>query len=141
MMSYSCVQAQEYYDRMKLMTKNLMDYLLKEDSIGIYALLDGENLKEVKRRIRKDCSFFTKITKKYGMPTLDKMQLSKGKHDENVISVILMDKIDSSFNLRKCELVVFFYPDRFLSYSQKILNYVIMQTPLLTPEKKIIRLD
>ena len=131
-------QIQQAY--FKSTTKGLANYLLKYDTANIHKLFDEDKrYEEVKDGIKNDGKMIAAITKKYGIHVLDSMSLEKGKNDENVVVVTLLNTPDSSLNLKKCELVVFFYPDRFLSYSQKILNYLLVGTLLKEPEIKLLR--
>lgn len=133
-----CAQNQQVY--FKSTTKKLVGYLMKYDTASIHKLFDEDKrYEEVKDRIKNDGKKITGITRKYGAHVLDSMSLEKGKNDENVVVITLLNTPDSSLNLKKCELVVFFYPDRFLSYSKKVLNYILVETLLKEPELKPFR--
>ena len=126
----------------KSVTKKIMNYLLEYDTAGIHNLFEEDKrYYGATDAIEIDSKLMSTIVKKYGVGVLDSMVLEKGENDENVVVVTLLNTPDSSLNLKKCELVVFFYPDRFLAYSKKILNYVIARTFLMEPEKKLIRLE
>lgn len=138
---HSAVSAQDKNEYFKSTTKRLVDYLVKYDTASIHKLFDEDKRYEgVKDDIKSDGKRITEIINKYGAQILDSMSLEKGKWDENVVVMTLLNVTDSSLNLKKCELVVFFYPDRFLAYSKKILNYVLYQTLLKVPEEKFLPL-
>ena len=86
----------------------------------------------------EDCKAFNLIVKKYGIPSRDKMTISKGMNGENIVSLQLISKADSLLNLSNSSLLVFFYPDEYLKNTDKILNYAFMMTPLKEKEKKFI---
>ncbi|OQP57828.1 hypothetical protein A3860_09390 [Niastella vici] len=135
------VSAQSQYAYFKSTTKSLVDYLVKYDTARIHGLFDeNKRYEEVKDGIKNDGKMITAIMKKYGAQVLDSISLEKGKNDENVVLITLLNMTDSSLNLKKCELVVFFYPDRFLPYSKKVLNYVLFKTLLKEPEEKFMPL-
>jgi hypothetical protein len=120
-------QAQQVY--FKSVTKKLINYLLEYDTAGIHDLFDEDKrYYGAEDGIEDDSKLMSIIVKKYGVGVLDSMRLEKGENDENVVVVTLLNTPDSSLNLKKCELVVFFYPDRFLAYSKKVLNYIIART-------------
>ncbi|WP_207515700.1 hypothetical protein [Longitalea luteola] len=131
-------QSQQVY--FKSVTKKLMSCLIKNDTAGIHSLFDEDKrYYELKDDIKKDGELIKTIIKKYGNGILDSVHLEKGKNNENVVVVTLLNVPDSSMNLKKCELVVFFYPDRFLPYSKKILNYIIAKTLLNEPKPTLIK--
>ncbi|HEX6847579.1 MAG TPA: hypothetical protein VF144_11410 [Chitinophagaceae bacterium] len=134
-----CINAQENVIGMKNTTGKLMGYLEKCDSNGISSIFDdAENLEYKTDEIKADCKAFALIVKKYGIPSRDKMTMSKGLSGENVVSLQLISKADSSLNLSNASLLVFFYPDKYLNNTNKILNYAFIRTQLKEQEKKFI---
>lgn len=138
--AFKMTNAQSQHAYFKSETKRLMNYLIKNDTAGVHNLFDEDKrYYEVKDHIREDGELMKTIIKKYGVNKLDSMRLEKGKNDENVVVATLLNMSDSSMNLKKCELVVFYYPDRFLPYSKKILNYIVAKTLLKEPKPKLIK--
>ena len=134
-----CINAQEKVTGMKNTARKLIGYLEKCDSIGITSVFeDAENLEYKTDEIMEDCKAFNLIVKKYGVPSRDKMTISKGMNGENIVSLQLISKADSLLNLSNSSLLVFFYPDEYLKNTDKILNYAFMMTPLKEKEKKFI---
>jgi hypothetical protein len=135
----SCTTGQEKAIGMKNTTGKLMGYFEKCDSVAITSVFeDVENLKYKTDEIMADCKTFIRITKKHGIPSRDKWIISKGLNGENIVSVQLINKADSSLNYSKASLLVFFYPDEYLKNTDKILNYALMIALLKEPEKKFI---
>jgi hypothetical protein len=81
---------------------------------------------------------FSRIVQKYGIPQADSIKLTKGEGEENVVYATLMNKIDSSLNLKLFVFGVLFFPDRFLKNPEKILTYQFHELPVIIPEKKFI---
>lgn len=132
-----CTNAQEKVIGMKKTTGKLLGYFERCDSIAIASVFDDiENLRYKTDEIRADCKAFVRVSKKYGIPSQDKWTISKGLSGENIVSLQLISKADSSLNLSKANLLVFFYPDEYLKNTNKILNYALIMTPLKEQEKK-----
>lgn len=134
----NCTNAQNKHDSLMKTTKQLMDYMLKVDTGSIYTMFDDlDNLKNRRRHIKRDCEFFSVIINKYGFPDNDKFILSQSSNGENMLTVLLMNKVDSALNLKRCILRVFFYPDQFLDNTNKILNFAVAKELLKEPEMKL----
>ncbi len=135
----NCAMPQDKQTGMKKTSMKLMELLVKSDSIQICSMFESEeDLANRREDIGDDCRDFISVTKKHGMPKIESLQLSKGLSDENVVSVDLLKQEDSLLNLKSCKLLVFFYPDKFLDKTNKILNYIIFTEPLKEKKQAII---
>jgi len=120
---------------MKQTVQYLIKNFLKSDSLAIMNSFEKEEYK--KERIEyvvEDSKFFQKITEKYGKPTIEKMEKYKAENGANLIVVNLMNQTDSSLKVKRCDLVVTFYPDQFLTNPDKFLWYNLNKEPLINKE-------
>lgn len=96
---------------MKLTVMKLINAFEVYDSVGIINLFERD--KELNKRrddVLNDCSFFNKITKKYGKPKFDSLILSKADNGANIISITLMNKNDSLLRVKKSVISYCFLP-------------------------------
>lgn len=134
-----CASSQTKYEKMKLTAFKLLNFLKEKDSLRIAELLEDKGiLLRKKKEIVTDCNFIVKVVEKYGFPTLDKLKNKKDKDGANIVFVNLLNKADSSMNLKKCDLIVYFYPDKLLDETNKLISYSIHVELLTLPSKKII---
>ena len=138
----TCVNAQmEKEIKMKATFFILISYFQSEDTASIRQLFEREHNpadpKEAKELLG-DCIFLKKLFGKYGLPSPDSLQVSKGANQENVVYVTIMQQVDTAMNLKQVLLGVLFYPDQFLNNPDKFLTYQIVSSPLKKPELKII---
>ena len=80
------------------------------------------------------------VSNKYGAPSLDSFHIKKGENGENVFIIPLMAKGDSLINIKKCDLVIFFYPEKFSTYDQ-IYTYHIYKQPYKKKEPEFIKAE
>jgi hypothetical protein len=133
-----CAQKNKLQE-MKSISSKLMKYLSEHDSVSISKMFNDNNYFENRKDdISNDCLLFSSLIVKYGMPKTDKFIKSIGLNDENVLSVNLITKPDSLFNLKNCQLVIFFYPDEYYNSKNKFLDYAIYKEPLHAKKKEII---
>lgn len=134
-----CASSQTKYEKMKLTAFKLLNFLKEKDSLRIAELFEDKGiLLRKKKEIVTDCNFIVKVVEKYGFPTLDKLKNKKDKDGANIVFVNLLNKADSSMNLKKCDLIVYFYPDKLLDDTNKLISYSIYVELLTLPSKKII---
>jgi len=132
MLSYltACGQKQNEI-KMKATVQQLIHFLQTCDSISVIGLFERDKEKKVRSNdIKSDCNFFKEVTKKYGAPTVDSFILSQAENGANIISVTLMNQKDTLLKIKKCDLVVIFYPDQFLSNPGRFLYYAIISERL-----------
>jgi hypothetical protein len=138
----ACSHAQSTKEeKMKATFQKLVTYFQSNDTSNIRALFETENNPAYSIEsevLLKDCKLFSRIVQKYGLPQADSIKLTKGEGQENVVYATLMNKTDSSLNLKLFEFGVLFYPDRFLKNPEKILTYQFHELPVIIPEKKFI---
>jgi len=117
---------------MRGVTDTLISSLQKCDTTKILALfevsashIDQENTRTfVKENILNDCSWYNKITEKYGLPNLDKLSFAKDPQTQANIAVLpLLQTEDSALNLKSSTLFVKFYPDQF--FNGRILSFTV----------------
>jgi len=138
----ACSHAQSTKEKkMKATFQKLVTYFQSNDTSNIRALFETENNPAYSiesKELLKDCKLFSRIVQKYGIPQADSIKLTKGEGEENVVYATLMNKIDSSLNLKLFVFGVLFFPDRFLKNPEKILTYQFHELPVIIPEKKFI---
>jgi hypothetical protein len=136
-----CANAQMTFEQqMKKTTQTLMTCFISKDTAKLRTLFETENNSAYKIEpsvLLKDCRFFLTVVDKYGFPSGDSLKMTMGASGENVVYVTLMEKDDTALNLKKCQLGVLFFPDRFLKDPSKMLNYQLITTPLSRPEMKL----
>jgi len=127
--------------KMKATFFKLISYFQSEDTASIRQLFEREHNpadpKEAKELLG-DCIFLKKLFRKYGLPSPDSLQVSKGANQENVVYVTIMQQVDTAMNLKQVLLGVLFYPDQSLNNPGKFLTYQIVSSPLKKTELKII---
>lgn len=135
----SCSQVKNNEIGMRITSKKLIEYLLKTDTASISNLiLNADNRNNKYDENVENARGFQKITQNYGIPSEKDMKISKSERGENIISITLMEQIDSSLNVRKAMLFVGFYPDQFLANTEKILDYGFITIPVKQPQRKLI---
>jgi hypothetical protein len=142
-----CGNSQDKETELKETSKHLLEYLYKGDTSNIRQLfMDSDEAREKEDGLIIECKEIRRIVDKYGFPSLKEVHLIKGKTSENILPIILADRVDSVLGFRKSVILVVFPPDQFLSSSKgRIFNYAIKNTPLDTAKKfkypPIIRID
>jgi hypothetical protein len=139
----TCGNNQDKEQKLKETAKQLIEYLYKGDTSNIRKLfIDSYIAQQKKEGLVYDCREFRKIIDKYGFPSMKEVHLIKGELSENILPIILADRVDSILGFRKSVILVVFPPDQF-SQKGKIYSYAIKITPLDTAKKPppIIRID
>lgn len=136
-----CANAQITIEQqMKKTIQTLMTCFISKDTATLRTLFETENnpAYEIESSVLlKDCKFFLTVVDKYGFPNGDSLKMTKGEGGVNVVYVNLMEKDDIVLNLKKCQLGVLFFPDRFLKDPSKMLTYQLITTPLSQPEMRL----
>jgi len=134
---FACGQPQKEKE-MKNTTMKLVRLLKNCDSVSVLNLFEQQKEKDERRDdIKDDCLLFDRLTKKYGIPLADSLILSKAENGANIAVAPIMNTNDSTFRIKKCVLLVVFYPDQFLTNPQKFLYYSLITEPLYPKKNKI----
>lgn len=136
-----CANAQMTPEQqMKRTAQTLMTSFMARDTAKIRTLFETEDNPAYKMEssaLLKDCKLFATVVEKYGYPDMDSLKMTKGEAGVNVVYVTLMEKEDTALNMKKCQLGVLFFPDRFLKDPNRMLTYQLVTTPLSRPEMKL----
>jgi hypothetical protein len=117
---------------MREATGKLIANLQKCDTAQILALyqvsysnIDKENQRTfVKENILSDCSWYNKITGKYGLPNIESLSFTKDPQNQANIAILpLLAKEDTVLNLKNSTLYVVFYPDQF--FNGRIIDFTV----------------
>lgn len=138
---FNCASPQQGNNdlEMKKTSYKLLKCLSLTDTTCISSMIDDEkNLKNKRANYNDDCSFIKKILKISGIPSVNEFFVTKAEDGGNVVYVTLISKSDTLLNIKKCDFVVYFYPDKFLKNPNKPFNYIISKELLNRDERKII---
>jgi len=94
----------------------------------------------IKQQIVTNCKLYNTILLKYSTPNIDSLKYKTDAEGANVVALPLVQKVDSSLNIRSATLYVRFYPSRFF-YTDKFLSFVVAQQELIPRSDKIKPLD
>lgn len=128
-------------DKMKKVTMEFITYFKNCDTLSILKLLDSSFTKINKQNHRvfiatsilRDCSLFNTIVKQQGMPDLSKIVFKKDSSripGANIMILPLIDRTDSSLNLKNYSLVLIFKPDEYLNIDSRLLRFSISKEVL-----------
>ena len=132
-----CSEGQQT-EKMKQTAQKLISYLHNSDSSSIKKLIaDPYILRDKSDFYGDDFKTFKIISNKHGAPRLDSVHFEKGKLEENIIIIPLITKQDTSLNLKRCDLVIFFYPEKLSTYDH-IYTYNIYKQPYKLNKSELI---
>lgn len=134
----SCSASQMPADKMKSTTQKFITYLKNNDTSNIHSLFKNEeNYKGNEDLLSRYSSVFKKVIALYKIPPKDQWQIQKGPYGENVVRIAILNKDDTTLNIKRFELLVYFLPDQFLEDADQIDNFFIIRIPVKEEEKKL----
>lgn len=135
---------------LKCTTYTLLENLKRFDTTSILSMYDTSFITISKSSIRKytteiiydNCILLNKIMKKNNLSAPLNFTFTKeSRNDANLVIVPLMKTPDSLLDLKQCNLVVEFYPTRFINKSEnKIIGFYLEKIAIKRQENYKIKL-
>jgi hypothetical protein len=140
----------ENHRSMERTARLLIMNLKSRDTVAIMGMFDT-SLVELSNPRKKqlvaenlsyECSQFLNLIQKHDLPNpLQFIHLKDSINYANILKIPLFEGEDSVLNLRKCDLEIIFYPDRFYrNESNFFLNFFLLKTQIKYKESGKVKI-
>lgn len=145
----ACGQIRNKREQIILVTNELITSLKNCDTTAFLNMLDSDfshtnqsNYRDfIKESFLEDCSVFRLIINRHSLPNINNIQIGKDSSHlppANIVTLTILDESDTILNIKKCFLVLAFYPDEYFSSNAHLLKYSLIVEKLKSNENKII---
>lgn len=147
----ACSQTQDKREHLISLTNELVKSLENCDTTALLNMLDSNfthtgqsNFRDfIKESFLEDCSVFKLIMQRHSSPDVSLIRIVKDSTQlppANIAILPILEKADSSLNIKKCFLMLAFYPDEYFTLNSNLLKYSLVVERLRARNRNKIKM-